>query len=71
MTKLLEQVDWPATKGARKQAMQSHASMAVMGPAKVGPKLVASFGVATGRIEIVGHGSEKRKGSSTIKSGGQ
>lgn len=60
MTKLLDRVDTPATKGARKQAIQSHASMVAIGPAKTGgPRRGATVAITTGRIEIVRHGSQK------------
>jgi hypothetical protein len=52
MTKLIDRVDSAATKGARKQATQSHASMLKVGSSRT----------AETRVEIkTSHGSQGQK----------
>jgi hypothetical protein len=60
MTKLLERVDSAATKGARKEAAQSHASMLTAHGSKVSSAPKVSLKAA--------HGSERPKIIVTTKS---
>ena len=60
MTKLLDRVDSAATKGARKQATQSHASMLTAHGSKVSS-------APTLRLKSA-HGSERPKITVSIKS---
>jgi hypothetical protein len=51
MTKLLDRVDSAATKGARKQATQSHASMLEFGGRKVGNMMTVRLKASHGSPE--------------------